>query len=230
MALTLEGLMEHIVKLQRDATLTRSELADTRSELADTRSALAHTRSALDGLFGDHRWAVEMLNLHKSIIKQVATSTYNGNEPAAVAHNIAVMMANGGTPDAAALMPAAAAPMPAAAMAGGGAPMPAAAAPMPAAAMAGGGAPMPGGGAPITTLKITLLKDVNLQTFLPELDGELSRSKLIGANKDGPKPSRGFICVNFASTEQATSAYGMLSYLLRDLADPAYKVGYKQAK
>ena len=223
MALTLEGLMEHIVKLQRDATLTRSELAETRSELADTRSELADTRYALDGLFGDHRWAVEMLNLHKTIIKQVATSTYNGNEPAAVAHNIAVMMAGGGTPDAAALMPAAAAPMPAAAMAGGGAPMPAAAAPMPAAAMAGGGAPT-------TTLKITLLKDVNLQTFLPELDGELSRSKLIGANKDGPRPSRGFICVNFASTEQATSAYDRLSYLLRDLADPEYKVGYKQAK
>ena len=192
MALTLEDLMAHIVKLQRDATLTRSELADTRSELADTRSELAHIRSALDGLFGDHRWAVEMLNLHKTIIKQVATSTYNGNEPAAVAHNIAVMMAAGGTP--------------------------AAAAPMPAVAMAGGGAPT-------TTLKITLLKEVDLSTFLPKLDGVTSRSALIGASIGGPKPSFGYICVNFASPEQATLAYDILHE-----TDPAYKVSYKQAQ
>lgn len=98
------------------------------------------------------------------------------------------------------------------------APMPAAAAPMPAVAMAGGGAP--------TTLKITLLKDVNLQTFLPKLPGETSRSELIGANKEGAKPNFGFICVNFASAGEATFTHDML----RDQADPAYKVGYKQAK
>ena len=98
------------------------------------------------------------------------------------------------------------------------APMPAAAAPMPAVAMAGGGAPT-------TTLKITLLKEVDLSTFLPKLDGVTSRSALIGASIGGPKPSFGYICVNFASPEQATLAYDILHE-----TDPAYKVSYKQAQ
>ena len=99
------------------------------------------------------------------------------------------------------------------------APITAAVAPMPVVAMAGGSAPT-------TTLKITLLKEVDLPTFLPKLDGVTSRGELIGATKVGAKPSFGFICVNFASIEQATFAYDML----RENPDPAYKVGYKQAK
>jgi len=98
------------------------------------------------------------------------------------------------------------------------APITAAVAPMPAVAMAGGGAPT-------TTLKITLLKEVDLSTFLPKLDGVTSRSALIGASIGGPKPSFGYICVNFASPEQATLAYDILHE-----TDPAYKVSYKQAQ
>lgn len=114
-------------------------------------------------------------------------------------------------------------PSNAAAMAGGGASSAhadqsavvktAAAAPMPVAA-----APM---STPISTLKITLQKEVDMLTFLPKLNGMTSRSDLMGKNNAG-----GYIWVNFASTEQATFVYDMLL----QLADPAYKVVYKQAK
>jgi len=106
---------------------------------------------------------------------------------------------------------AAVAPMPVAAVA----PMPVAAvAPMPVAAVA----PM---STPTTILKITLLKEVDLPTFLPELHGMTIRSELKGENKAG-----GYIWLNFLSMEQATLAYEQL----RHSADPAYKVVYKQAK
>ena len=95
---------------------------------------------------------------------------------------------------------------------------PVAVAPMPVVAMAGGSAPT-------TTLKITLLKEVDLPTFLPKLDGVTSRSALIGASIGGPKPSFGYICVNFASVDQAILAYDILHE-----TDPAYKVSYKQAQ
>jgi len=171
-----------------------------KSDHVDTRHELEILKARVDELENDALLTETDLEITREELKALK----------AECAPILTMMANtyvGNAPVAVAPITAAVAPMPATA-----------AKPMPTVAMAGGSAPT-------TTLKITLLKEVDLPTFLPKLDGVTSRSALIGASIGGPKPSFGYICVNFASVEQAILAYDILHE-----TDPAYKVSYKQAQ